>query len=457
MRSDQRPHHVWLFGLIIVLVMLMGIAFPRTMLRAATPVILSLSPSPLTMVPGETVTMTIEVQAGTQSVDGVAAYLDFDPARFALSGVSPGADLPFPLANQVDNTVGTLDLVRGALAAPFPSGTFVLATFQLQAIGTVGPGTLTFNQGTPSPLRQSDITFGGTSVLGSVANLTVNVVDPGVPTATATMTATTISTVTATITATAIPTAVATMTATTTPTATATMTATATPTVTATVPGGNSVILSMSPAPLTMAPDETVTMKIEVQAGTQSVDGVAAYLDFDPARFALSGVSPGADLPFSLTNQVDNTVGTLDLVRGALVAPFPSGTFVLATFQLQAIGPVGPGTLTFNQGTPSPLRQSDVTSGGASVLGSVTNLTVNVVDPGVPTATATMTATTISTATATMTATTFPTAAIPAVTATMTATAIPTVTATMTATATMTPSPTPPTGLFKAFLPLIRR
>ena len=229
MRSDQRPHHVWLFGLIIVLVMLMGIAFPRTMLRAATPVILSLSPSPLTMVPGETVTMTIEVQAGTQSVDGVAAYLDFDPARFALSGVSPGADLPFPLANQVDNTVGTLDLVRGALAAPFPSGTFVLATFQLQAIGTVGPGTLTFNQGTPSPLRQSDVTSGGASVLGSVTNLTVNVVDPGVPTATATMTATTISTATATITATAIPTAVATMTATT------------TPTVTATVPGGNSV------------------------------------------------------------------------------------------------------------------------------------------------------------------------------------------------------------------------
>jgi VIT1/CCC1 family predicted Fe2+/Mn2+ transporter len=368
MPSNQQLRHIWFVGFILLL--LASIALPYTKLRAAASVILSLSPSTVTMAPGGTVTMTIQVQAGTQSVDGAAAFLDFDPTRFEVMGVSPGTALSFPLTNQFDNKAGTLDQVYGALTAPYPSGTFTLATFQLRALAGTGDSTLTFNRGTPSLLRQSDVTSGGASVLGSVSPLTVHVV--------------------------------ASNTLTTTPAATAITSATPTASTNST-PTATSVTLSLSPSTVTMTPGGTVTMTIEVQAGTKSVDGAAAFLDFDPTRFEVTGVSPGTALSFPLTNQFDNKAGTLDQVYGALTAPYPSGTFTLVTFQLRALAGTGDSTLTFNRGTPSLLRQSDVTSGGASILGSVSPLTVHVVASN--TLTTTPVATVITSATPTATAT----------------------------------------------------
>ncbi|NCC35419.1 MAG: hypothetical protein EOM24_25910, partial [Chloroflexia bacterium] len=160
---------------------------------------------------------------------------------------------------------------------------------------------------------------------------------------------------------------------------------------TATIPPTPTVTLNLVPATLTMAPGETVTVTIEVQAGTEPIDGVAAFLDFDPTRFQVSEVTPGAALPIELVNRVDNALGTLDLVRGVLNQPFPSGTFTVATFQVRALDVLGTSTFSFNQGVPALERQSDVTANGASVLGTVGTLTVEVTDASAPTPTSTPT------------------------------------------------------------------
>lgn len=188
MQSKRQPNHLWLPSLIVVLVILVGITFSLARLMAAPTVTLSLVPSTLTMAPGETITVTIEVQAGAEPIDGVAAFLDFDPTRFQVSEVSPSTTLPFELVNRFENTLGTLDLVRGALTQPFPSGTFTLATFQLRAMEVPGTSTLSFNQGVPAIERQSDVTSGGVSVLGSVGSLTVEITDASSPTPTRTPT-----------------------------------------------------------------------------------------------------------------------------------------------------------------------------------------------------------------------------------------------------------------------------
>ncbi|PDV97909.1 hypothetical protein [Candidatus Chloroploca asiatica] len=446
MRSKRQPNHLWLPSLIVVLVILVGITFSLARLMAAPTVTLSLVPSTLTMAPGEIVTVTIEVQAGTEPIDGVAAYLDFDPTRFQVSEVSPNnTALPFELVNRFENTLGTLDQVRGALNQPFPSGTFTLATFQLRALDVLGTSALSFNQGVPSRLRQSDVTSGGVSVLGSVGALTVEITDASSPTPTESPTEPTPSTPTetpterptsaptesplptstptntptesplpsSTPTASAMPTT--TPTASTLPTSAPTNSPTGTPsnTPTATVPQTQTVILSLVPSTLTMAPGEVVTVTIEVQAGAEAIDGVAAFLDFDPTRFQVNAVSAGAALPFELVNRFDNTLGTLDQVRGALNQPFPSGTFTLATFQLRALDVLGTSTLSFNQGVPSRLRQSDVTSGGVSVLGAVGALTVEITDASSPTPTSTPTSVPTESPTSTPISTSTPTTIAP--------------------------------------------
>ncbi|WP_205704090.1 carboxypeptidase regulatory-like domain-containing protein, partial [Candidatus Chloroploca sp. Khr17] len=226
MRSKRQPNHLWLSTVIIVVVILARLSFALARLMAAPNVTLSLVPSTLTMAPGEVVTVTIEVQAGTEPIDGVAAFLDFDPTRFQVSAVTPNATaLPFELVNRVENALGRLDLVRGALNQPFPSGTFTVATFQLRALAVPGASTLSFNQGVPSLERESDVTSGGASVLGALGTLAVEVTDASSPTPTNTPTDSPLPTNTPTDTPTEAPTNTPT-----TPTATPTEAPTTTPT-----------------------------------------------------------------------------------------------------------------------------------------------------------------------------------------------------------------------------------
>ncbi len=118
---------------------------------------------PLSIVePGDIFTVSVEVQAGSQLVDGAQASIDFDPALLQVVEMTGNTDaLPVPLWSTYDNTLGTLDYAAGAFS-DFPSGSFILVEIAFESMAPT-PGTpLAFHFELP---RMTDVTFGGYSVL----------------------------------------------------------------------------------------------------------------------------------------------------------------------------------------------------------------------------------------------------------------------------------------------------
>jgi len=122
---------------------------------------------------GSQFSVALQVQAGGQLVDGATASLDFNPAVLQVVSISPGSALPVPIQSHFDNTTGTLDYSAGTVSS-FPTGNFTLVTVQFSALAVATNSPLNFHIVAP---RRSDVTFGGTSVLGGTANGTVNVVN----------------------------------------------------------------------------------------------------------------------------------------------------------------------------------------------------------------------------------------------------------------------------------------
>lgn len=140
--------------------------------RVKGTVILAVSPSSKTVSVGQDFDLVMQVQAGTQQVDGAAAYLNFDPGKLQVVSLTAGSSLPTVLTNTYDNTTGKVDFAAGNLNPPHPSGTFTLVTVKFNALAmTTGAGTsISFNS---TPPRQSDATFNGASVLASTTPGTV--------------------------------------------------------------------------------------------------------------------------------------------------------------------------------------------------------------------------------------------------------------------------------------------
>ena len=138
-------------------------------------------------------------------------------------------------------------------------------------------------------------------------------------------------------------------------------------------PGGN-VLLAISPISSSATLGQTFDVAIEVQAGTQPVDGAAAYINFNTTYLHVVSITPGGALPTVLQNSFDNTSGQINYAAGTL-SNFPSGTFTLATVRFTAISVTPSTPLTFNTILP---RESDVTYGGSSVLDSLVNGTVEI-------------------------------------------------------------------------------
>uniref|UniRef100_UPI00196ABD4A cohesin domain-containing protein n=1 Tax=Candidatus Chloroploca sp. Khr17 TaxID=2496869 RepID=UPI00196ABD4A len=207
MAPIRRLSSLFWFSLIITALLLAGLGWPLASLRAESSITLQLNPSTLTLAPGETATVTIEVEAGSSSVDGVAAFLNFDPSRVVLQSLQVDPAFPVVLLNTIDPVEGTVDLVVGALNAPFPSGTFAVATFEVRALNVEGTTTLTFDRGETDLLRQSDLTWAGASILEVTRDLTLEIAEAPPPTATPTAPPTATPTAPPTATPTAPPTA----------------------------------------------------------------------------------------------------------------------------------------------------------------------------------------------------------------------------------------------------------
>ena len=132
---------------------------------------LVLAPAGLTVTAGSIFTVAVQMRT-TQPVDGAAAYIDFDPAVLKVAGLSPGGTLPLNLQNQVDNVSGRINFATGTLDTPVPQSDFIVATLVFTAGDQAAATRLTFALADP---RKSDITFGGSSVLGGLDSSSITV------------------------------------------------------------------------------------------------------------------------------------------------------------------------------------------------------------------------------------------------------------------------------------------
>ena len=133
-------------------------------------VTLKLAPTTSHVRTGQSFLVEMEVRAGAQEVDVVSAYLDFDPAVLMVvdeegnqaTQVTPGTALPTVMTNSVNNTTGRINFV--ASGDPV-SGRFTAASVRLKAMTATVSSELAWST---TGLRQSDVTFGGDSVLDSL-------------------------------------------------------------------------------------------------------------------------------------------------------------------------------------------------------------------------------------------------------------------------------------------------
>ncbi len=157
---------------------------------------------------------------------------------------------------------------------------------------------------------------------------------------------------------------------------TATPTATPSPTPTPTPDASRTATLALAPSTTTVGISQRFGVVIQVHTQLP-VDGVSAYLNFDPAVLQVAAVTGGGALPTVLLSEVDNVAGRVDFVAGALNSPFPSADFVLASVEFTAVQQAAGSPLTFAVANP---RLSDVTFAGASILGGRQNGIVNILD-----------------------------------------------------------------------------
>jgi hypothetical protein len=137
-----------------------------------------LNPSTPNVGVGATFTMAVVVDAPTCNVSRADAFFNFDPTKLqvvdSVSGtagvqIAPGTALTQVLQNGVNNATGAIDFSAQLPSAPFPTGTFTIATITFQALALTGAG------GTPVSFvfggaRTTNIFLNTTSVFGGATD-----------------------------------------------------------------------------------------------------------------------------------------------------------------------------------------------------------------------------------------------------------------------------------------------
>ena len=145
-----------------------NIAYATTQACAVS---LAINPSIISVGVGQNFDLVLEVQAGTQLVDGAAAYLNFDSTYLQVVSITPGNSLPLELEKNYDNTTGQVNYAAGTLSGP-TSGSFTLATVTFYAQAQTPNTPIQFNAILP---RKSDITYGGYSILSGTQDGAVTI------------------------------------------------------------------------------------------------------------------------------------------------------------------------------------------------------------------------------------------------------------------------------------------
>ena len=366
-------------------------AEPDYISRAAGAVQMILSPGTVTVAPGGNFSVSVQVQAGSQLVDGASAYLDFDPALLQVTGITSGTSLPMVIENSFDNTNGVINFTEGAFSS-YPSGTFTLLTIGFSATAETSGTNLAFHAVMP---RQTEVTYSMASVLGSTTGASIVIQTPtstATPTLTRTSTATSTSvpptaTVTSTLTSTATstpvpPTATVTSTRTSTatstpvlPTATVTSTQTSTATSTSVPPTATVTSTQTSTATSTpVPPTATVTSTLTSTATSTPVPPTATFTSTQTSTATSTPVPPTATVTSTQTSTATSTpvppTATFTSTATATSTPVPpTSTF---TFTPTATATK---TLTPTR-TPTPVLLPGAFNKTAPINGSVNTTSV---------------------------------------------------------------------------------
>ncbi len=120
---------------------------------------------------GEPFAVTLQVEAGEQTVNAVGAVMRFDPALLRIVEIVPGEAMDTVLTSDMSNEAGTLRFEAGSLGGTFPSGTFTLATVRVEPVAEQAQAKLAFGGDTA-------VYFGAESLLGAVEDGVVTISQP---------------------------------------------------------------------------------------------------------------------------------------------------------------------------------------------------------------------------------------------------------------------------------------
>ncbi|OGO40556.1 MAG: hypothetical protein A2Z04_07185 [Chloroflexi bacterium RBG_16_57_9] len=139
--------------------------------------------------------------------------------------------------------------------------------------------------------------------------------------------------------------------------------------------------LGIQPLTRTVTAGQVFTMSVQIDTGTQPIDGAEFHLNFDPqvlhvvdaAGSPTSTIAAGETLSLELLNHANNATGTIDYAAGiAFESPPAAGRFTVATLFLGALRPPNEPDLRLSFVFTST-RLTDVTFEGQSVLGGYTD------------------------------------------------------------------------------------
>lgn len=303
--------------------LLLSIVFgTQSVATAQETVDLVLTPGSTTVDEGQTFSVTVEIQSGTQEFNGANVFLDFDPAYLQVNSITLNPTFTFEQPNNgFDNGTGQIEF--GAATQVRQQGTISFITIEFTAVAAIADTSVAFST---SGARETLVTRGLTALAVNVQNASVTIQE---------------------------------------------------------IQPQNIQVL-LTPVSTVIEAGQPFSLTIEIQSDDQQFSAVEAALNFDPTylnvtqlTLASGWLSPDGDLSDNFNNQA----GTMDVVGG-----YPqgiSGTVSFLTIDFIALQAVTSTHVMFASGGGRTTRVAlgtnplDVDLQDASVTITASSATLN--------------------------------------------------------------------------------